>query len=347
MRLEAYDHVQHLDLSFYEDRSTGGLMAILNDDVNQLERFLNVGVNDILQLITTVIVIGGIFIYFAPSVAWLALLPMPFIIWGSIRFQRRLAPRYADVRAQVSVLNSQLSNNLGGIATIKSFTAEQHELSRMRVESDEYRQRNRLAIAYSSAFVPLIRMLIMLGFIAIMVFGGQLTLTGSLDVGVYSVLVFMTQRLLWPMTRLGETLDLYQRAMASIDRIFQLLHERAADHQRPAAAAGGRCAGRDSRQRGQLRVPRQPGPGRGPRSELSHSPRVRRSAIVGATGAGKTTLMKLLLRFYDVSQGQITLDGHDIRAPEPGRPAPRDRLCQPGRVPVPRDRPREHCLRHL
>lgn len=97
-------------------------MAVLNDDINQLERFLNVGVHDIWQVVTTVLVIGGIFFYTAPNVAWMAMLPMPFIIWGSIRFQRTLAPKYAAVRAQVGVLNGQLANNLGGIATIKSYT---------------------------------------------------------------------------------------------------------------------------------------------------------------------------------------------------------------------------------
>jgi ATP-binding cassette, subfamily B, bacterial len=179
LRLDGYSHVQGLEMAYFEDQSAGGLMAILNDDINQLERFLDGGANDILQVVTTVIVVGGLFIAAAPSVAWLALLPMPFVIWGSLKFQERLAPRYAAVREQVGMLNSQLSNNLTGIATIKSFTAEAHETERIRQESDIYRQRNRNAITLSSAFVPLIRMIIMSGFIAIMVFGGALTLNGT------------------------------------------------------------------------------------------------------------------------------------------------------------------------
>jgi ATP-binding cassette subfamily B protein len=223
LRIEAYQHVQNLELGYFEDQSTGGLMSVLNDDINQLERFLDVGANDLIQIITTVIVIGGLFFVIAPEVAWLALLPMPVIVWGSVWFQRKLATRYAAVRQQVGMLNSQLANNLGGIGTIKSFTAEDHEVERIRHESNLYREYNRRAIRLSAAFVPLIRMAIVFGFIAILYFGGQLTISGELNIALYSVLVFMTQRLLWPLTRLGETFDMYQRAMASSTRIFGLL----------------------------------------------------------------------------------------------------------------------------
>jgi len=320
LRLDAYDHVQHLDMAFFEERSSGGLMAILNDDINQLERFLDIGANEIIQLITTILVIGGIFMVTAPSVAWMTVLPMPIIIWGSIRFQRWLAPRYMRVREQVSVLNGQLANNLGGIATIKSFTAEEHERERVREESDEYRQRNRDAISLSAAFVPLIRMVIVSGFIAIMVFGGRLVLQGALAVGAYSVLVFMTQRLLWPLTRLGETLDLYQRAMASTARVMDLLDTPmeivSGPEALPVASVNGEIILND------VSFAYQAG-GNG-RSAANYPTVIQNltlrikagetAAIVGATGAGKTTLMKLLLRFYDVSSGQILLDGHDLRA---------------------------------
>ena len=127
LRTETYDHVQQLEMAYFEDRSTGGLMSVLNNDINQLERFLDIGANDIIQVVTTVLVIGTIFVVLAPEVAWMAFLPMPFIFWGSMRFQRRIAPLYAAVRERVGILNGQLANNLSGIATIKSYTAEQHE----------------------------------------------------------------------------------------------------------------------------------------------------------------------------------------------------------------------------
>ena len=306
MRLAGYEHLQNLDLRYFEDQSSGELMSILNDDVNQLERFFDVGANEIIQLLVTVITIGAFFFIAAPSVAWMAFLPMPIIVWGSLRFQKRMAPRYSQVREQVGMLNSQLANNIGGIATIKSFTAEAFEIDRIGQESEKYKEHNRTAIRLSAAFVPLIRMAIVCGFIATLVYGGHLTTTGVLNVGIYSTLVFMTQRLLWPLTRMGQTLDLYQRAMASSDRIFRLLDE-------PITLKDGTRSLPRETVEGHLRL-----------HDVSFGyhqsiPVLQNleidiaagkvTAIIGATGAGKSTLLKLLLRFYEASDGRITLDG--------------------------------------
>jgi ATP-binding cassette subfamily B protein len=310
LRMAAYGHVQGLEMAFYEDSSTGGLMSVLNDDVNQLERFLDAGANDLLQVSTTVLVIGSIFFWIAPGIAWMAMAPMPFILWGSVHFQRRLAPRYAGVREAVGDLNADLAGNLGGIATIKSFTAEEREIERVRQGSDRYRLANRSAIALSSAFSPLIRMVIVVGFTAMMVAGGLQTLDGELAVGDYTVLVFMTQRLLWPLTRLGETFDLFQRAVASTVRIFVLLDTR------PAMCEGTRhLAAEDVR--GELRI-EDVGFAYGDRATLFEGLNLdfaagQTTAVVGATGSGKSTLLKLLLRFYDVQRGAVRLDGIDIR----------------------------------
>ena len=310
LRVETYDHVQGLELAYFEDRSTGGLMSVLNDDINQLERFLNVGANDIIQVIVTVIVVGILFFVAAPAVAWLAFLPVPLIIWGSFRFQRRIAPHYAEVRERVGILNGQLANNLSGIATIKSFTAEGLETRRVSGESDAYRESNRRAIRLSSTFVPLIRMAIVAGFVATLVYGGYLTVSGSLAVGVYGTLVFMTQRLLWPLTRLGETFDLYQRAMASTARVLNLLDTE-------AEMADGATALPLEEVRGDVRLEEVTfGYKDGPTvlNGLTLSiPAGATTAVVGATGAGKSTLVKLLLRFYDPTGGRVTLDGHDVR----------------------------------
>ena len=223
LRLDAYAHIQELELAYFEERSTGGLLSILNDDINQLERFLDVGANEIIQVTTTVIIISVAFFILTPNTAWLAMLPIPVILWGSIQFQKNLAPRYADVREKVSLLNARLANNISGITTIKSFTTEAYEIERLNTESEAYRRSNQQAIALSAAFVPLIRFAILFGFTAILLYGGMEVVNGKLSAGTYSVLVFMTQRLLWPLTRLGQTLDLYQRSMASTQRVMNLL----------------------------------------------------------------------------------------------------------------------------
>lgn len=312
LRLDAYGHVQSIELAYFEDQSVGGLMSVLNDDINQLERFLNTGANQIIGIIVTVLVIGGAFIAIAPSVAWMAILPIPFVAWGSIRFTGLIEPLYVIVREKVGLLNGQLANNLGGIATIKSFTAERYESNRIRGLSDQYRTSNRSAIIYSASFVPLIRVFIMAGFIAIIVFAGQLTLDGNLNIGLYSFMVFMTQRLLWPLTYLGETLDLYQRAMASTTRVMDLLEKepqiKDGAQTLPLQAVNGEIAFENVvfhyGSNPDLPIINQ---------FSARIPQGSMAAFVGSTGAGKSTLIKLLLRFYDVVGGGITLDGRDLR----------------------------------
>jgi ATP-binding cassette subfamily B protein len=310
LRLDAYSHVQKLELAYFEARSTGGIIAILNDDINQLERFLDIGANDLIQLLTTVITVGGMFIYLTPSVAWMALLPMPFVFAGSLIFQKRIAPRYVAVREQVGILNSYLSNNLGGIATIKSYTAEQHELRRIERESHIYQEKNEHAIALSAAFVPVIRIIIAVGFSAIMIGAGLLAASGQLNVGAYSILVFMTQRLLWPLTRLGETLDQYQRAMASTNRILDLLQTKPTIVDGPQTLPTSQVSGEVVFDNISFNYERRA-------AVLNHLsltvPAGQTIALVGATGSGKSTVVKLLLRFYEVQQGRILLDGQDIR----------------------------------
>jgi len=309
LRLDAYGKVQEMQLAYFEDLSTGGLMSVLNDDVNQLERFLDVGANELLQVTTTVLVIGGVFFYIAPEIAWMSMLPMPFILWGSIVFQKRLAPRYSEVRAEVGRLNGDLAGNLGGIATIKAFTAEAREVERIAQRSDDYRQANARAIRLSSAFSPLIRMVILVGFTATLAAGGWMAANDQLAVGAYSVMVFLTQRLLWPLTRLGDTFDLYQRAMSSTKRILDLLDLRptirpgAKKVSTELASSELRFEGLSFRYASSDDVLRN--------IDLTF-PAGQTTALVGSTGSGKTTMIKLLLRFYDPTQGSASLGGVDL-----------------------------------
>ncbi|MCA9285402.1 MAG: ABC transporter ATP-binding protein [Phycisphaerales bacterium] len=317
LRLDAFAHVQTLEMARFEDRSTGVLLATLNDDVNQLERFLDGGANDLIQLATTAVVIGAAFFMLSPQVAWVAILPVPFVIWGSLAFQRRIAPRYAAVRDQNAALSGHLATAISGIATIKSFAAERFEAERIGRESERYRQTNRLAIRLSSAFSPLIRMVIVVGFLSALLLGGLLTIDGRLSVGAYSVMVFLTQRLLWPFTRLGQVLDLYQRAMASTRRILDLLDTQ-------PAVVSGEAPMPTGQVRGEIvfdRVTFAYHAGHPVLRNLDlRIPAASTAAIVGMTGSGKSTIVKLLLRFYESGigeceeSGRITIDGRDIRS---------------------------------
>lgn len=310
LRVEAFSHLQTLDTSWFQEARTGRLLAILNDDVNQLERFLDGGADDLLQTATTMVLVSAAFFWLSPVVALLALLPVPVILWGSFTFQRHIGPRYAAVREAASQVSGQLANTLGGIETVKAFTAEEHEVQRIEALSETYRQANRRAIALSSAFSPMIRMAIVVGFTATLVIGGQQALAGTLEVGAYSVLVFLTQRLLWPLTRLGQTFDLFQRAMASTTRILDLVDTR------PAIVSGPTRLARQAI-RGHVRFDGVTFgyPGRDPLLRDFHLeiPAGSTLAVVGPTGAGKSTLIRLLLRLHDPLDGKVTIDGQDVR----------------------------------
>ena len=312
-RMDAFANVERLELGWFEDRSTGRLMSVLSDDVNQLERFLDGGANDLIQLAVTGVAVSTAFFVISPAIAWWAMLPVPLVIVGSLWFQKRLEPRYAEVRTRVGDLNARLSNTLGGMATVKSFTAEGEEHRAFERESLAYAEANRRAILLSSAFSPLIRIVILVGFTVTLVYGGHLALEGTLAVGAYGLLVFLTQRLLWPFTRIGAVLDLYQRAMASTRRVLDLLDVA------PRIVDGPRELPRQD-VRGEVRfdsVRFAYGAGSLVLDGLDlPCPVGRTTAIVGATGAGKSTIVKLLLRLYEDDRpdaGRIGLDGLDVR----------------------------------
>ncbi|ASJ71867.1 ABC transporter ATP-binding protein [Granulosicoccus antarcticus] len=306
LRQDAYDQVQSQDMGFFETRSSGELTAILNDDVNQLERFLDGGANDFLQVFVSVTLIGTVFFVISPSIAVLAFTPIPLIIWGAFYFMRRATPLYADVRQCVADLASRLSNNIGGMATIKAFTAERRESERLRLASRDYVQANRRAIKVSSAFVPLIRMAILAGFLATFVIGGLKALDGTLNVGAYGMLVFLTQRLLWPLTMLAQTVDLFERAMASTRRILTLITSQNRVRDEGTLLLSGN---EPRRIRFDSMSFEYPGTHSGVKNMSLDIQAGTTMALVGATGSGKSTLIKLLLRFYPVSGGSISIDG--------------------------------------
>ena len=308
IRIDTYSHVQNLDLEWYEKQKTGNITAILNDDVNQLERFLNGGFNDILQIIVSTIAIGGVFFYISPLIALFAVCPIPIILLVASLFQKKLSPKYLDVRNAAGDLSSSIFNNLLGIITIKGFTAEQYETNKILKMSNEYQSKNQSAIKLSSAFIPIVRMGVLTGFIGTMIIGSIYALNGVIAVGSFSVLVFLTQRFLWPFTRLGETIDLFERSMASTRRILELLETsfkiKNDDDPKIMNSLNENIVFEnvefgydDKRVFKNLNL------------EINKEDFI---GIAGQTGSGKTTLIKLLFRFYEIKNGQIKIDETNI-----------------------------------
>jgi ATP-binding cassette, subfamily B, bacterial len=311
LRQAAYGHLQKLPPAVIARERSGRLMALMNEDVNQVERFLNTGANDLIQVFVSSLLVGAVFFVLTAKLAFLAFLPVPLILLGAFWFQKRLAPRYAAAREAAATVSARLDNNLAGMPTIQAYTAEAFEAGHLRAASEAYRARNAEAIRYSAAITPVIRMAILAGFVATLLYGGVLTLRGELGVGSYSALVYLTQRLLWPLTRLADMVDLYQRAMASVERVFGLLDT-------PVPPRGDRTL--PARPRGDI-VFAGVGHDYDGRPALHaidlHVPAGRTVALVGGTGGGKSTLLKLLLRFLDPARGRIALDGVDIATLDP------------------------------
>ena len=308
IRIDAYSHVQNLNIKWFENQKTGNVTAILNDDINQLERFLDNGANDIIQIIVSTVTIGAVFFYISPTIAAVAVLPVPIILFVASFFQKNLEPRYLSVRNAAGSLSSTIFNNLLGIMTIKSFTSEKLETQRISKLSKEYQLANKDAIKLSSAFVPVVRMGVLSGFLGTMVLGGFMAFSGAIAVGSFSVLLFLTQRFLWPFTRLGEIIDLFARSMASTKRIMDLIHT-------PIEI-------KDSKNSITLDSLSDDiifeNVSFGYNDDLvfdNLSFRISSNSligIVGKTGVGKTTLIKLLLRLYDLQTGSINIGKNNI-----------------------------------
>ena len=308
LRTDTFKNVLGLDLQYFENKSSGRLMAVLNDDVNQLEKFLDTGANKLLQTLTTVVVIGGTFLYISPLIAIFAFIPIPIIIFGSFKFTKTIASRYTRIRNAIETLNANLSNSLSGVLTVKSFNREEKEFNRILTSSTEVKSANYHAIKLSAAFIPIIRIAILFGFTATLLIGGFMALDGEINVAMYSVLLFITQRLLWPLTELGDTFDLYQRAMASFKRINALKNTQP-DIQNGSIEAGSIEKLISLEDVNFSYVDNFP-----VLNDVSiNIKKGSTTAIVGSTGSGKSTLIKLLLRLYDVKAGKIKFDGIDIK----------------------------------
>lgn len=307
LRLDVYAHIQTREMRFFENQRMGETLSILNDDVNQLERFLNSGFNEILQLCVLFIFSLTVMMGTSWELSLVGLVPIPFILWGSVIYQRRIAPRYDIVRKTVGALNSRLENNLGGIQVIQSFTAEDFEFERVRQSSQAYKEANLAAIQLSALYIPLIRLAIAFGFGGVLLLGAYWVLqdNGRLSVGELVLFSMLVQRLLWPVTRLGQTFDLYERARASAQRIFALLETASeiqeAEQPQTMTPVQGALDFQAVHFAYDAQVPILKG--------LDFSIQAGKLiGVAGTTGAGKSTLVKLLLRLYDPNQGQITLD---------------------------------------
>lgn len=312
LRLKTFNHLQHADINFFENKTTGGLLNIVLDDINQLEQFISQVPNEIIQLTVNILAMGTIFLYVSPMLAFLSLLPIPFVIGIAYYFQKKLARLYAIVRETSGNLASYIAYRLQGISTIKSYTTEQYELKQFEKESNLYKEANLNAHAVNAEYIPIVRMAIMVGFIFSLVGGGIYALQGKIPINWYAALVFLTQRFLWPFTSVTLITDMYEKTLACAHRILSILSIT------PTVLNGRSKVIDPMKVSGEINVQNvsfnyQNGTPIFNNINV-HIPARNTVGFVGSTGSGKSTIIKLLLRFYDSSAGSILLDNHDIKS---------------------------------
>ncbi|MEU9669700.1 ATP-binding cassette domain-containing protein [Streptomyces bobili] len=309
-RGRTFRHVQHLELGHLEGERTSRVAGALTDDVGQLGAFFAGPANDVLQLGTSLALLVPAFLLLAPQIAWIAFLPIPVVAWLSLRHQDKAAADYAVTGERRARLGSQVINSLEAGATVKSFCTEDYEAERIDELSEAARESSRRTDRSTIRHAETVRACTTASMAGTLLIGGRSVLNGTLRFEVFSPLIGLPQMLLMRMSRLGGIVDQYQRTLTSYDRVQRL-------RALPVEADGTGGSVDVGRVRGEIVLDHVSFayPGRPPALEdLSLTiPAGQVTALVGATGSGKTTIARLLMRFQDTDFGSVLLDGRDVR----------------------------------
>jgi ATP-binding cassette, subfamily B, bacterial len=309
LRLKVFAHIEWLDMAEVEARNTSQLMSLVHSDTAAIRRFLETVPGTAIDKVGTMLIASAFLLWVSPISFFLALLPVPFVVLLFRRFHEQISEQYRAQGMREAATHNLVMNSLTGLSTIKSFTAEAYELKRLEGFSDRSRVASDESYALSLKYGGLTKYAIVTGLVLPMAYGATMVLRGSLSIGTFMLQSFMLPKLIQTMGGLDREYDLYQSAIAASNRLQKLLETQ------PTIRPGENPVGVGLR--GEVRFEdvsfRYPSSGdilRDFRLDVQADTTI---AIVGATGSGKSTLVKLLLRFYDIQQGRILLDGQDIR----------------------------------
>jgi ATP-binding cassette subfamily B protein len=312
IRLSLYGHLQSLDPAFFEDRQTGDIMSVIVADVDTLESFLTDALTSIIRLVVTFCGIYGYLFFLEWRLALLLFAPLPLAIFAVRRFVTRVQPRYRETRRAVGAIAGLLENNITGMGVIQAYTAEDRLHAAVAARSAGYRDEAIAAEGERARFIPAIYAVAGISFGAVFAGGGYLVAAGhGPTVGDYTTFVLFAARLVLPLFVFGMLINQIQRAEAAAGRIAELFAVRPRVADRPGAVA------LDRRPREIVFADvRFSYPSRGPViNGVSLSLRQGEvTGVVGPTGAGKSTLVKLLLRYYEPTGGAILIDGAPLDA---------------------------------
>ncbi|MGD8491657.1 MAG: ABC transporter ATP-binding protein [Anaerolineae bacterium] len=310
LRVRLYGYLQQLSLSFFERTSTGELMSRVTNDVNALESFVTHG--SALAAVDLLRLVGGAAVLFVldARLALLVLLPVPILAVSLRLFNTRIRPVYRNVRARLGDINARLQDSLSGIRVIQSFVQEERELERFSTESENYYQARVEGIRYWATFFPVMRFVAAMGTVIVLGAGSVMVVNDDLTLGTLIAFLSYIVSFYEPINRLTDIDNVFQEAIAAGERIFELLDETSDIHDSPDAIELPPIEGEVVFDDVHFRY----GTGDKVLREVTFVMNPGEVvALVGPSGAGKTSIANLLCRFYDPIHGQITIDGHDLR----------------------------------
>ena len=313
LRSDLYARIQRLPLPWFDNRATGDIMTRLVEDVTNVERVLIDGIEQGTVALLQIGIVLALMAHYSGALTLAALTPLPFLVAGALAYTLTAGKRYRATRRATSVLNSLLHDNLDGIRQIKTYATEEREHARFNAASEALRKASLVVMRYWALYSPTMNFLGNVGMVVILAVGGRNVLQGSMDLGVLVAFLVLARYLYEPVGRLHSLNQLLQSGRAASERVFSILDAPLEEGWRnPPPPTGAAALTGDVRYEG---VCFQYQPGEGVLRDVTlHAKPGEMVALVGPTGAGKTTLVNLLSRFYELTGGEILLDGCPIRS---------------------------------
>jgi len=311
LRERMYGHLQALELAFFDRQQTGQLMSRATVDLQSVRFFLGYGLVFMLQSALTILLAAAAMLALQPTLALVALAPVPFVVAVAFRYGKRSRPALQEVQQRIAELTAEAEENISGVRVVKAFAAEARQRGRFEREVGRVFDQSMLSTRLRAFYNPFIGFLPQLGLAALLFVGGRRVIDGGLTLGEFAAFYAYLLMLLGPMRTLGMSLGLAQRATASGARVFEILDRAPAIASPPHPAPLPRGNGRVELRGVTLRYDGAPQPAlRDVSLDVAAGTTV---ALVGATGSGKTSLVQLLPRLYDPVSGAVLIDGADVR----------------------------------